>query len=45
MISTESAIEKMTLSIAEEIRIQAPINVTFLTLIEQLGSFNETPEG
>jgi hypothetical protein len=45
MISTESAIEKMTLSITEEIRVQAPIDVTSATLIEQLGPFNETPEG
>src|ERR1700681_580745 len=45
MISTESAIEKMTLSITEEIRVQAPIDVTFAALIEQLGPFNETPEG
>ena len=45
MISTESAIEKMTLGITEEIRVQAPIEVTFATLIEQLGPFNETPEG
>jgi hypothetical protein len=35
----------MTLSITEEIRVQAPIDVTFATLIEQLGPFNETPEG
>jgi hypothetical protein len=45
MVSTESAIEKMTLSINEEIRVQAPIDVTFATLLEQLGPFNETPEG
>src|SRR6202047_2612115 len=45
MISTESAIEKMTLSITEEIRVQAPIDVTFATLLEQLGPFNETPDG
>ena len=45
MISTEAAIEKMTLSLTEEIRVQAPINVTFATLLEQLGPFNETPEG
>src|ERR1700726_1170452 len=45
MISTESAIEKMTLSITEEILVRAPIDVTFATLIEQLGPFNETPEG
>jgi hypothetical protein len=45
MISTESAIEKMTLSLTEEIRVQAPIDVTFATLIEQLGPFNETADG
>jgi hypothetical protein len=45
MISTETAIEKMTLSLTEEIRVQAPIDVTFATLLEQLGPFNETPEG
>src|ERR1700704_2391041 len=45
MISTESAIEKMTLSLTGEIRVQAPIDVTFATLIEQLGPLNETPEG
>jgi hypothetical protein len=44
MISTESAIEKMTLSITEEIRVQAPIDVTFATLIEQLGPHNEVAE-
>jgi Activator of Hsp90 ATPase homolog 1-like protein len=45
MISTESAIEKMTLSLTEEIRVQAPIDVTFAALLEQLGPFNKTPEG
>ena len=45
MISTESAIEKMTLNLTEEIRVQAPIDVTFAALLEQLGPFNETPEG
>jgi hypothetical protein len=45
MISTESAIEKMTLNLTEEIRVQAPIDVTFETLLEHLGPLNETPEG
>src|ERR1700730_16627575 len=44
MIATESAIEKLTLSIREEIRVRAPIDVTFATLIEQLGPFNEVGE-
>ena len=45
MISTAPAIEKMTLSITEEIHVQAPLDVTFASLLEQLGPFNETLEG
>jgi hypothetical protein len=45
MISTTSAIEKMTLSLTEEIRIQAPLDVTFATLLEQLGPLNDGPDG
>ncbi len=45
MISTESAIEKMTLNVTQEIHVQAPIDVTFATLLEQLGPFGETMEG
>lgn len=45
MVSTAPAIEKMTLSIMEEIRVEAPLDVTFATLLEQLGPLNETPEG
>src|SRR6202790_1263475 len=45
MISTAPAIEKMTLSITEEIHVQAPLDVTFATLLEQLGPLSETMEG
>jgi len=45
MISTISTIEKMTLRLTEEIRVQAPIDVTFAALLEQLGPLNDTPEG
>jgi Activator of Hsp90 ATPase homolog 1-like protein len=45
MISTAPAFEKMTLSITEEIHVQAPLDVTFASLLEQLGPFNETMEG
>jgi hypothetical protein len=45
MISTESTIEKMTLNVTQEIHVQAPIDVTFATLLEQLGPFSETMEG
>src|SRR6202047_2934796 len=45
MISTAPAIEKMTLSITEEIHVQAPLDVTFESLLEQLGPLSETAEG
>src|ERR1700741_539879 len=45
MVSTAPAVEKMTLSINEEIRVAAPIDVTFATLLEELGPFNQTTEG
>ena len=45
MVSTAPEVEKMTLSINEEIRVAAPIDVTFATLLEELGPFNQTPEG
>jgi len=45
MIATVPTIEKMTLSIKEEIQVQAPLDVTFASLLEQLGPFNETMEG
>ena len=44
MIATVPTIEKMTLSIKEEIHVQAPLDVTFASLLEQLGPFNETME-
>jgi hypothetical protein len=45
MVSTAPALEKMTLSITEEIHVKAPMDVTFATLLEQLGPLNETMEG
>jgi uncharacterized protein YndB with AHSA1/START domain len=45
MIATVPTIEKMTLSVTNEIHVQAPIDVTFVALLEQLGPFNETMEG
>ena len=45
MIATVPTIEKMTLSIKEEIHVQAPLDVTFASLLEQLGPFNVTMEG
>src|SRR6202035_847018 len=45
MISTAPAIEKMSVSITEDIHVQAQLDVTFESLLEQLGPFSETTEG
>jgi len=43
--ATASILDDLSLSITQEIRVKAPIDVTFASLIEQLGPYNETPEG
>jgi hypothetical protein len=45
MLSTASGIENLTLNVTEEIRVHAPLDVTFAALLEQLGPGNETPQG
>ncbi len=45
MIANELALENMTLKIEQEIHVQAPMDVTFAALLEQLGPGNETPDG
>jgi uncharacterized protein YndB with AHSA1/START domain len=45
MLSTASGIENLTLNITHEIRVRAPLEVTFAALLEQLGPGSETPEG
>jgi hypothetical protein len=45
MLSTASGIENLTLNVTEEIRVHAPLEVTFAALLEQLGPGNETPQG
>jgi uncharacterized protein YndB with AHSA1/START domain len=39
------SVEQLTLTVTEEIRIQAPLERTFETLLEQMGQHNETPTG
>jgi len=41
MTGTATRIEDLTLHITEEIHVKAPIDVTFATLLEQLGEFNQ----
>jgi uncharacterized protein YndB with AHSA1/START domain len=45
MTATDQTLENLTLTINQEIRVQAPLDVTFASLLEQLGPGNETPEG
>jgi hypothetical protein len=45
MIATAQTLEDLTLTINQEIRVQAPLDVTFAALLEQLGPGNETQEG
>jgi uncharacterized protein YndB with AHSA1/START domain len=45
MTPTAPTIENMTLSIKQEIHVNAPLEKTFATLLEQLGPYNETPDG
>lgn len=42
---TPSEIDSLTLSVIQEISVNAPIVVTFEALLEQLGPANETPDG
>src|SRR5271156_5544407 len=45
MIATEQTLENLTITINQEIHVQAPLNTTFAALLEQLGPGNETPDG
>ena len=45
MSSRDQSLENLTLTIHQEIHVQAPLDVTFAALLEQLGPGNETLEG
>ena len=45
MTATDQTLENLTLTINQEIHVQAPLDVTFAALLEQLGPGNETPDG
>jgi hypothetical protein len=47
MIATGTALEleNLTLNVTQEIFVDAPLDVTFDALLEQLGPGNDTPEG
>jgi uncharacterized protein YndB with AHSA1/START domain len=49
MVSAAPALERMietlTLNVADEIHVKAPLDVTFDALLEQLGPSNDRPDG
>jgi hypothetical protein len=45
MIPTEQSLENFTLTIAREIHVEAPLDVTFAALLEQIGPCNEKENG
>src|SRR5216684_6466004 len=45
MIPTAQSIENLTLNVIQEIHVRAPLDVTFASLLEQLGPHNEVTEG
>ena len=45
MTQTANSIEDLTLTINQEIRVNASLEVTFEALLEQMGPGNETHDG
>jgi len=45
MIATEQSLENFTLNIAQEIQVNAPLDVTFDAILEQIGPHNVKPDG
>jgi uncharacterized protein YndB with AHSA1/START domain len=45
MTSTAPTLENLSLTISQEIQVNAPIETTFAALLDQIGPANETPEG
>ncbi len=44
-LATTPSLDDLTLTVAEEIRIDAPIEDAFAALLDQIGPHNETPNG
>jgi hypothetical protein len=45
MIATTPEIENLILNVTQEIHVNAPLDVTFDALLEQIGPAGDTPEG
>ena len=44
-LSTQPGIESLTLVITQEIQVHATLEKTFAAILEQIGPYNDTPEG
>ena len=44
-LTTIPGIESLTLNITQEIHVRASLDKTFAALLEQIGPYNDTPEG
>jgi hypothetical protein len=45
MLPNAELLEQLTVTITQETIVKAPLDVTFETLLEQLGPFNDRPDG
>jgi uncharacterized protein YndB with AHSA1/START domain len=45
MLETATGIEDLTLTLTQEIHVNAPLDITFDALLEQLGEGNQHPDG
>src|SRR5215831_9902454 len=45
MTVASSVLEDLTLTVTQEIRVRASLDTTFAALLEQLGPYNEKPDG
>jgi hypothetical protein len=45
MASTATSLENLTVNITQEIHVRASLETTFAALLEQIGPYNDTPEG
>jgi uncharacterized protein YndB with AHSA1/START domain len=45
MTLTAPSIDNLTLSLTQEIHVRSSVNATFAALLEQMGPWNETPDG
>jgi uncharacterized protein YndB with AHSA1/START domain len=45
MIATRAKLDELTLDVRQEVRVAAPLEITFAALLDELGPFNITPDG